>query len=60
MRQAQPQKSKPWLPGAGDMLRFVKIFWYLRLTYDFYSLDADQILELLPPEFDRYRPSNPS
>lgn len=56
-RRARPRKSKPGLPGAGGIVRFVKVFWQLHLTYDFYSLDAGQILELLPPEFDRYRPS---
>lgn len=56
-RQARPRKPKPRLPGAGGIVRFVKVFWQLHLTYDFYSLDADQILELLPPEFDRYRQS---
>lgn len=56
-RQVRPRKSKPRLPGAGGVVRFVKVFWQLHLTYDFYSLNADQILELLPSEFDRYRTS---
>jgi hypothetical protein len=54
-RQTRLRKSKPRLPGAGGIVRFVKVFWQLHLTYDFYSLGVDQILELLPPEFDRYR-----
>ncbi|MCY1016191.1 hypothetical protein [Pyxidicoccus sp. MSG2] len=54
-RQTRTRKSKPRLPGAGGIVRFVKVFWQLHLTYDFYSLDAVQILELLPPEFDHYR-----
>lgn len=56
-RQSRLRKSKPGLPGAGGIVRFAKVFRQLHLTYDFYSLDADQILELLPYEFDRYRPS---
>ncbi|MBM7117948.1 hypothetical protein [Archangium primigenium] len=56
-RQVRQRKATLRLPGAGGIVRFVKVFWQLHLTYDLYSLDADQILDLLPPEFDRYRAS---
>jgi hypothetical protein len=55
-RKGAPRRqSKSQFPGAGGIVRFVKVFWQLHLTYDLYSLDASQILELLPREFDGYR-----
>ena len=41
--------------GAGSVRRFVKICNQLYLNYDITSLDAEKILDLLPPEFDKWQ-----
>ena len=41
---------------AGSARRFPAVFWQLYETYDLRSMTSDQILELLPAEFDEYSP----
>ena len=41
----------------GVLRRFMTVIDQLDRTYDLYSMRADQILELLPPEFDRWKPN---
>jgi hypothetical protein len=40
----------------GTLRRFVDLIQQLDLTYDLYSMQPADILGLLPPEFDRWRP----
>ncbi len=40
--------------GAGSARRFADVLSQLDLTWDLHSLTADQLLELLPDEFDRF------
>jgi hypothetical protein len=40
---------------AGTLLRLSKVVNQLELTFDLRSMNADEILDLLPPEFDRYK-----
>lgn len=40
---------------AGSARRFAMLLQQLDLTYDIYEMSADELLELLPPEFDRFR-----
>lgn len=42
--------------GAGSARRFAQLLNQLDLTWDLYSLSPDKLLELLPAEFDRFRP----
>jgi hypothetical protein len=42
--------------NAGSLNRFVSLMQQLDLTYDLFSMRADQLLKLLPSEFDRWRP----
>ena len=49
-RRASPNWRKP-----GTLRRFVDVVQQLDLTYDLYSMSGEEILELLPSEFDRYR-----
>ncbi len=42
--------------GAGSARRFAAVFRQLYQTYDLRSMTSDQILELLPAEFDEYNP----
>lgn len=43
--------------GGGSMRRLGKIVRQFDLTYDLRAMDVDQILGLLPVEFDRFRPA---
>ncbi len=48
---AQGPTSSP-----GTVRRFVRVLQQLDMTYDIYGLSGRQLLELLPPEFDVWRP----
>jgi hypothetical protein len=48
---AQDAKSRP-----GTVRRFVRVLQQLDLTYDIYGLSGIQILELLPAEFEAWKP----
>jgi hypothetical protein len=52
-RGAGANKRRP-----GTLRRFVDLFYQLDLTYDLYSLTTDQLLDLLPGEFERWRASS--
>lgn len=41
--------------GAGSSRRLSDIFWQFDLTWDLYSLNANEILDLLPNEFDKFK-----
>ena len=41
--------------GPGSARRLADIFAQLDLTWDLYSMEADEILEMLPSEFDRFK-----
>lgn len=43
------------IPRPGTVLRFVRVLQQLDVTYDVYGMSGDEILELLPPEFDEWR-----
>jgi hypothetical protein len=53
-------KSKP-KPGAqsktrgGSILRFINVIQQLELTFDLYSMSSEEILKLLPTEFDTWQ-----
>ena len=40
----------------GSLSRLLDVLDQLYMTYDVYGMTADQILPLLPPEFDRFKP----
>jgi hypothetical protein len=48
-----PKKGAQSRPG--NIERFVKVIQQFELTYDIYSMSADGILNLLPPEFDGWK-----
>jgi hypothetical protein len=57
-----PKRGRP-KPGAqgshrnpGTVRRFVRVLQQLDVTYDIYGLSGEQILGLLPAEFDSWRP----
>jgi len=42
--------------GGGSARRFAAVFWQLHPTYNLRSMTSDEILELLPEEFDKHNP----
>lgn len=50
-RGAHVQSGAP-----GTIRRFVRVLQQLDLTYDIYGLSGKELLDLLPPEFDPWRP----
>jgi len=49
-RGALIEKKSP-----GTLIRFIDVIQQLDLTYDLYSMTAEEILALLPPEFDKWK-----
>lgn len=40
----------------GNVRRFIDILWQLDLTYDLYDIKTQDLLDLLPDEFDDFKP----
>lgn len=55
-RRAPRPGAQGSLTDAGSVRRFVRVLQQLDMTYDIYGLSGEQLLELLPPEFDAWRP----
>lgn len=53
-RGAQVRSSTP-----GSVRRFVRVLQQLDLTYDIFGLAGRELVDLLPPEFDQWRPEEP-
>ena len=54
--EAKPKKGALVKKNApGTLQRFIDVIQQLDLTYDLYSLSGEQILALLPPEFDKWK-----
>jgi len=50
-----PKKGSQSRKRNGNLRRFVKIIGQLELTYDVYSMAPEEIIELLPKEFDIWK-----
>ncbi|MBN2491779.1 MAG: hypothetical protein JXQ29_13110 [Planctomycetes bacterium] len=50
-RGAQGGRAEP-----GTLGRFIDVVQQLEVNYDLYSMDPEAILDLLPPEFDSWKP----
>jgi len=46
--------------APGTLQRFIDVIQQLDLTYDLYSMSGEEILALLPPEFDKWKNIRPS
>jgi hypothetical protein len=57
-----PRTGRPkYGPGGtggkpGTLLRFIDVVQQLDLTHDLYNMTGEEVLSLLPPEFDEWRP----
>ncbi len=47
------QSGKP-----GDFFRLVAVIQQLELTYDIFNMSCEKMIELLPPEFDKWLDSD--
>lgn len=50
-----PRRGAQTRNRVGNHRRLVKIFAQLELTYDIYSMEAEEILNLLPEEFNSWK-----
>jgi hypothetical protein len=55
-RRRRPKHGAVSHGHAGTVRRFVRVLQQLDMTYDIFGLSGEQILELLPEEFDAWRP----
>jgi hypothetical protein len=51
----QPKRGAATRTRHGNVRRLVAVIQQFDLTYDLYAMTADQILALLPPEFNHWR-----
>ena len=56
----KPKRGAQSRKRNGNIRRFVSIIQQFELTYDIYSMSSDQILDILPPEFDEWKHSGNS
>jgi hypothetical protein len=54
-QRGQPKSGAQSRTKPGNMRRFVSVIQQFELTYDIYTMPADSILNLLPPEFDGWK-----
>lgn len=52
---AMPKRGATTRTRPGNLRRLIAVLQQLDLTYDLYATPADKILDLLPPEFDRWK-----
>lgn len=48
-------RTRKWGAGGSSPRRFTKVLRQFERTYDFVAMTGDQIVELLPSEFDRFK-----
>lgn len=46
--------------GPGSARRFAEVLNQLDVTWDLYAMSADDLLSILPAEFNRFRNSSPA
>lgn len=46
--------------SPGNLMRFIDVLDQLYMTYDVYGMTAEELMKLLPSEFDSWLPSEPS
>jgi len=54
-KAGRPKRGTLVRNGPGTLFRLIDVIQQLDLTYDLYSMTGEQILQLLPAEFDRWR-----
>jgi len=54
-KKVRPRSGAQSRNRAGTLRRFVKVIQQLELTYDVYSLSSEEIIRLLPDEFNEWK-----
>jgi len=54
-QSGQPKRGAQSRTRRGNIRRFVSVIQQFELTYDIYTMSADGILNLLPPEFNGWK-----
>ena len=54
--EGRPKRGATSAHPRGNIRRFIKVIRQFELTYDVYSMTAEQIIDLLPDEFDSWKP----
>ena len=55
-RAEKPKRGAQANGARGTLLRFIDVIQQLDMNYDLYSMSAEAIVELLPSEFDEWKP----
>ena len=56
----RPKRGAATRTRPGNVRRLVAVIQQFDLTYDLYAMTSEQILALLPPEFERWRQAAPT
>lgn len=57
VKRAKPKRGVNATRGPGTLRRLITVIQQLDLNYDLYGMRAEEILRLLPPEFDKWKPA---
>lgn len=58
-KRGRPKRGATTSSRAGNLRRLIAVLQQLDFNYDLYGMTAPEILELLPSEFDVWKPSRP-
>jgi hypothetical protein len=56
-KRNRPRRGATTTSRPGNLRRLITVIQQLDFNYDLYGMRADEILRLLPPEFDAWRPA---
>jgi hypothetical protein len=56
-KRARPKRGATTTTRAGNLRRLIAVVQQLDFNYDLYGMRADEILQLLPREFDGWKPA---
>lgn len=56
-KRNRPKRGATTTNRPGNLRRLISVILQLDFNYDLYGMRAEEILQLLPPEFDPWRPS---
>lgn len=56
-KRGRPKRGATTQSRAGNLRRLITVIQQLDFNYDLYGMRAEEILRLLPPEFDAWKPA---
>lgn len=57
VKRARPKRGATTTSRPGNLRRLIAVVQQLDFNYDLYGMRAEEILQLLPPEFDGWKPA---